>query len=48
MTTIRNRVPFYDKDRTFTPDIEAIKSMILNGDFWQFTGHLLSIYREER
>ena len=48
MSTIRLQVPFYAKDRTFTPDIEAVKLMIQNGDFWHFIRHLLPIYLEER
>ena len=30
---IRVRVPFYEKDRLFAPDIEAIKQRVIAGDF---------------
>lgn len=30
---IRDRVPFYEKDRLFAPDIEAIKQRVIAGDF---------------
>lgn len=30
---VRQYVDFYDKDRLFAPDIEAIKTLILNGEF---------------
>lgn len=29
---LRERVPFYDKDRLFAPDIEAAKQLVLRGD----------------
>jgi histidine ammonia-lyase len=29
---LRQRVPFYDKDRLFAPDIEAARQMVLRGD----------------
>jgi histidine ammonia-lyase len=28
---LRERVPFYDRDRLFAPDIEAAKSLVLSG-----------------
>jgi histidine ammonia-lyase len=34
---IREKAAFYDKDRYFAPDIEAIKAMVLAGDFNQYT-----------
>jgi histidine ammonia-lyase len=30
---VRARVPAYDEDRYFAPDIEAIKQMVLDGTF---------------
>ncbi len=33
---IRSKAAFYDKDRYFAPDIEAMKSMIYQGEFNQF------------
>ena len=30
---IRAQVPFYEQDRLFAPDIEAIKQLVLTGDF---------------
>jgi histidine ammonia-lyase len=30
---IRQRVPFYDRDRLFGPDIQAIKDLVLSGAF---------------
>ena len=32
---VRDRVPFYEKDRLFSPDIEAIKQRVVSGDFRQ-------------
>lgn len=32
---VRDRVPFYEKDRLFSPDIEAIKQRVVAGDFRQ-------------
>jgi histidine ammonia-lyase len=29
---LRGKVPFYDEDRFFAPDIEAAKGMVLRGD----------------
>lgn len=29
--TLRERVPFYDRDRLFAPDIETAKSLVLSG-----------------
>jgi len=31
-TTIRAHVPFYDHDRYFSPDIEKVSTMVLNGE----------------
>lgn len=36
MKLIRDRAPFYDKDRYFAPDIEAIKDLVLDGSFLTF------------
>jgi histidine ammonia-lyase len=30
---LRNKVPFYDKDRYFSPDIEAAKQLILSSEY---------------
>ncbi len=30
---IRERVPFYEQDRLFAPDIESIKQRVVAGDF---------------
>ena len=38
---IRSEVPFYDKDRHFSPDIEAIKAMVLAGKFNRHAAKLL-------
>lgn len=35
---IRNEVPFYDKDRFFAPDIEAVKNIIRSGKLREITG----------
>ena len=37
---IRNKVPYYDKDRHFGPDIEAIRELIDSGLFNQFAKEL--------
>ncbi|WP_223668989.1 histidine ammonia-lyase [Kangiella shandongensis] len=37
---IREKVPYYDKDRHFGPDIEAIRELIESGFFNQFTREL--------
>jgi histidine ammonia-lyase len=29
---LRQKVPFFDADRFFAPDIEAAKQMVLNGE----------------
>ncbi|WP_420550018.1 histidine ammonia-lyase [Curvivirga sp.] len=36
MSMIREKAPYYDKDRYFAPDIEAIKSLVLGGKFLKF------------
>ena len=41
MAEIRARVPFYDKDRHFAPDIEAIKALVLAGAFNHHAAELL-------
>jgi len=41
MGEIRARVPFYDKDRHFAPDIEAIKALVLAGAFNHHAAELL-------
>ncbi len=38
---IREKVPHYTKDRVFTDEIEALRDMILAGDFNQFVGTVL-------
>ena len=38
---IREKVSFYEKDRLFTPDIEAIKAMVLAGEFNGFVEGLV-------
>ena len=38
---VRKKVPFYDKDRTLTPDIEAIRELVKNASFNEFLGGLL-------
>lgn len=41
MQLVRSRVPFYDRDRQFSPDIEAIKALVLAGAFNRFAADLL-------
>jgi histidine ammonia-lyase len=36
MVEIRLRVPFYDKDRYFAPDIESIAELVNEGYFRDF------------
>ncbi|HEX6267726.1 MAG TPA: histidine ammonia-lyase [Burkholderiales bacterium] len=38
---VRARVPFYDRDRQFSPDIEAIKQLVREGAFRRFAADLL-------
>jgi histidine ammonia-lyase len=38
---LRERVPFYDKDRYFAPDIEAAKQLIQSGRYNEFVGREL-------
>ena len=38
---VRSRVPFYDRDRQFSPDIEAIKALVRTGAFNRFAADLL-------
>ena len=41
MGLVRSRVPFYDRDRQFSPDIEAIKGLVREGAFRRFAARLL-------
>ena len=41
MSLVRARVPFYDRDRQFSPDIEAIKELVRTGAFRRFAAELL-------
>jgi histidine ammonia-lyase len=41
MSLVRARVPFYDRDRQFSPDIEAIKQLVRSGAFRRFAADLL-------
>jgi histidine ammonia-lyase len=41
MGLVRERVPFYDRDRQFSPDIEAIKQLVREGAFRRFAAELL-------
>jgi histidine ammonia-lyase len=41
MQLVRSRVPFYDRDRQFSPDIEAIKGLVREGAFRRFAARLL-------
>ncbi|MCW8126199.1 histidine ammonia-lyase [Microbulbifer halophilus] len=34
---LRERVPFYDKDRYFAPDIEEARQLLASGDYLRFT-----------
>lgn len=36
MTMLRSRVPFYDEDRYFAPDIESASELVSNGEFNPF------------
>ncbi|MGQ0544384.1 MAG: histidine ammonia-lyase [Betaproteobacteria bacterium] len=38
---VRSRVPFYDRDRQLSPDIEAIKELVRAGAFRRFAADLL-------
>ncbi|GIZ51335.1 histidine ammonia-lyase [Noviherbaspirillum aridicola] len=42
---VRERVPFYDKDRLFAPDIERAKQMVLRGELAQTCSHLFDAIR---
>lgn len=42
---LRERVPFYDKDRYFAPDIAAAKDMVSGTDFHALVGDLLPSIR---
>ncbi len=42
MTAIRARVPFYDQDRRFAPDIEAATSLVIEGQATKACGDALS------
>jgi histidine ammonia-lyase len=42
---LRERVPFYDKDRYFAPDIAAAKEMVSGTDFHTLVGNLLPSIR---
>jgi histidine ammonia-lyase len=41
MGVVRSRVPFYDRDRAFAPDIEAIKALVRAGALRGFAADLL-------
>ncbi len=41
MREIRARVPFYDADRHFAPDIAAIKQLVVDGAFRDYARGLL-------
>jgi histidine ammonia-lyase len=41
MGLVRERVPFYDRDRQFSPDIEAISELVREGAFRRFAADLL-------
>jgi histidine ammonia-lyase len=41
MGLVRARVPFYDRDRQFSPDIEAISELVREGAFRRFAAELL-------
>jgi histidine ammonia-lyase len=41
MAEVRARVPFYDGDRHFAPDIQAVKEMIIGGAFARHAARLL-------
>ena len=41
MTMIRADVAFWDRDRAFAPDLEAIRIRVEGGDFVSYTGKLL-------
>ena len=36
LRTVREKVPYYERDRLFSPDIEAIKALIRSGGFTSF------------
>jgi histidine ammonia-lyase len=40
-TMLRSRVPFYDQDRYFAPDIAKATQLVLSGDYNQFVHHKL-------
>ena len=40
MAAIRAQVPFWDRDRAFAPDLEAIRLLVERGDFVSFAGTL--------
>jgi histidine ammonia-lyase len=41
MGLVRSRVPFYDRDRQFAPDIEAVSRLVRAGAFRRFAADLL-------
>jgi histidine ammonia-lyase len=41
MKAIRTDVPFWDRDRAFAPDLEAIRKRVERGDFVAFAPILL-------
>jgi histidine ammonia-lyase len=45
---IRGKVPFYDKDRPLTPDIEDIRSLVKQGVFNKFLEEILPSYHGEQ
>jgi histidine ammonia-lyase len=37
---VRSAAPFWDRDRAFAPDLEAMRERVEGGDFLPFTGFL--------
>jgi histidine ammonia-lyase len=37
LALVRNAAPFWDRDRAFAPDLEAMRERVERGDFLPFT-----------
>ncbi|MBN4841873.1 histidine ammonia-lyase, partial [Citrobacter braakii] len=44
---IRSKVPRYDQDRVFAPDIAAVEQLIDAGSFTRYAGRVLPSWSEQ-
>jgi len=40
---VREKAPFWDRDRAFAPDLAALRARVEAGDFLRFAGSLFDV-----